>query len=236
MEIKIGDLAKRTGISVRTLHHYDEIGLLSPSFRTESGHRLYTSEDALRLQQILSLKLFGFSLSQIQQWIETPERSPLNALELHLKVLKTELMEKEKTLSQLERIVGVLKKGEEPDVEDLLDLIEDTNMIEKYYSKEQLEQLSRRAQTLGEDGMIDVQLKWRVLIDKVRCEMAAGTDPSSEKVRTLANEWKSLINMFTGGAPGISASLQRMYENEGSERASQNAIDRELSDYIARAF
>lgn len=236
MEIKIGDLAKRTGISVRTLHHYDEIGLLSPSFRTESGHRLYTSEDALRLQQILSLKLFGFSLSQIQQWIETPERSPLNALELHLKVLKTELMEKEKTLSQLERIVGVLKKGEEPDVEDLLDLIEDTNMIEKYYSKEQLEQLSRRAQTLGEDGMIDVQLKWRVLIDKVRCEMAAGTDPSSEKVRTLANEWKSLINMFTGGDPGISASLQRMYENEGSERASQNAIDRELSDYIARAF
>ena len=236
MEIKIGDLAKRTGISVRTLHHYDEIGLLSPSLRTESGHRLYTSEDALRLQQILSLKLFGFSLSQIQQWLQTPEHSPLNALELHLKVLKTELSDKQKTLSQLERIVGVLKKDEEPDVEDLLDLIEDTNMIEKYYSKEQLEQLSKRAQALGDDGMNDVQLKWTVLIEKVRCEMLAGTDPSNERVRALANEWKSLINMFSGGDPEIAASLQRMYEKEGCERASQNAIDKELSDYIAKSF
>ena len=48
---KVGELAKRTGLSVRTLHHYDEIGLLSPSGRTQTGHRLYSTEDVLRLSR-----------------------------------------------------------------------------------------------------------------------------------------------------------------------------------------
>ncbi|MEA2488332.1 MAG: hypothetical protein QOH21_124, partial [Acidobacteriota bacterium] len=56
---KIGELAKRTGVSVRTLHHYDEIGLLTPSHRTESGHRLYGREEVIRLQQIVSLRQVG---------------------------------------------------------------------------------------------------------------------------------------------------------------------------------
>lgn len=236
MEIKIGELAKRTGISVRTLHHYDEIGLLSPSLRTESGHRLYSAEDALRLQQILSLKLFGFSLFQIQQWLEVPDRSPLEALELHLKVLKDELADKQKTLSQLEKIVEQLKVGSTPHVDDLLNLIEDTSMIEKYYTKDQLERLAERARMLGEDGMLDVQNRWQVLIERVRTEMQSGTDPSSETVRHLAAEWKQLLSMFTGGDPEIAASLQRMYESEGCEKASHNTMDKELSDYIAKAF
>ena len=64
---KVGELAERTGLTVRTLHHYDAIGLLSPSGRTGSnhgsGHRLYTAADVARLQQILSLKMLGFSIA-----------------------------------------------------------------------------------------------------------------------------------------------------------------------------
>src|SRR5436853_6916 len=56
---KVGQLAKRTGISVRTLHHYDQIGLLTPSHRTESGHRLYDRDDVVRLQQIVMLRQRG---------------------------------------------------------------------------------------------------------------------------------------------------------------------------------
>jgi DNA-binding transcriptional MerR regulator len=59
---KVGELAERTGVSVRTLHHYDEIGLLSPPWRTEVGHRLYSVRDILRLQQIRSLRALGFGL------------------------------------------------------------------------------------------------------------------------------------------------------------------------------
>ncbi|MBF2016646.1 MAG: MerR family transcriptional regulator [Rivularia sp. T60_A2020_040] len=64
--MKIGKLAKQTGISVRTLHYYDEIGLLSPSGRTEADYRLYAEADIVRLQQIISLRQLGFSQARAE--------------------------------------------------------------------------------------------------------------------------------------------------------------------------
>jgi DNA-binding transcriptional MerR regulator len=62
----VKDLSKLTGISVQTLHHYDRIDLLKPISRLESGYRLYSEKDLLKLQQIIALKFFGFELSQIK--------------------------------------------------------------------------------------------------------------------------------------------------------------------------
>lgn len=62
----IKQLSEMTKVSVRTLHHYDNIGLLKPSARLKNGYRLYTEADLLKLQQIIALKFFGFKLSQIK--------------------------------------------------------------------------------------------------------------------------------------------------------------------------
>jgi DNA-binding transcriptional MerR regulator len=70
---KVGELAKQTGLSVRTLHYYDEIGLLSPSQRTEAGHRLYTADDIVRLQQVKSLRHLGFTLKEIRDYLNRPD-------------------------------------------------------------------------------------------------------------------------------------------------------------------
>ncbi|WJH36718.1 MerR family transcriptional regulator [Paenibacillus sp. CC-CFT747] len=70
---KVGEVAKRTGLTIRTLHHYDRIGLLSPTAHTESGHRLYTGEDLIRLHQALSLKELGFSLEEIKDMTSQTE-------------------------------------------------------------------------------------------------------------------------------------------------------------------
>src|SRR3954464_5955502 len=64
--LKVGELARRTGLTTRTLHHYDEIGLLKPSLHTEAGHRLYTADDVARLQQVLSLRQLGFALEEVR--------------------------------------------------------------------------------------------------------------------------------------------------------------------------
>jgi len=77
---KVGDLAQRTGLSVRTLHYYDEIGLLRPSLHTEAGHRLYTAADVARLQQVLSLRQLGFSLEQVRDCLDRPGFSPLEVI------------------------------------------------------------------------------------------------------------------------------------------------------------
>jgi DNA-binding transcriptional MerR regulator len=65
MLLKIGDLAKRTGLTVRALHHYDSIKLLTPSARSDAGYRLYNHADIARLHQIVALRQFGLSLADI---------------------------------------------------------------------------------------------------------------------------------------------------------------------------
>ena len=81
--LKIGDLAKQTGLSVRTLHYYDEIELLVPSHRNSAGHRFYNENDIIRLQQIISLRQLGLSLNEIRNGLEDPNYSLSQVLDLH---------------------------------------------------------------------------------------------------------------------------------------------------------
>ena len=78
--LKVGELAKQTGLTIRTLHHYDEISLLKPSLHTAAGHRLYTAADIARLQQVLSLRQLGFSLEQVRDCLDRPGFSPLEVI------------------------------------------------------------------------------------------------------------------------------------------------------------
>src|SRR5207253_3491412 len=82
--LKVGELARRTGLTIRTLHHYDEIGLLKPSLHTESGHRLYTADDVARLQQIVSLRQLGFALEEVKGCLDRSDFSPLEVIRLHV--------------------------------------------------------------------------------------------------------------------------------------------------------
>src|SRR2546430_17336065 len=88
---RVGELAKRTGVSVRTLHWYEEIGLLEPSQRTEAGHRLYAAEDVGRLQQIRSLRPLGFSLDEGREGLGNPQFSPQRVIALPLAPLRPDV-------------------------------------------------------------------------------------------------------------------------------------------------
>src|SRR5215475_1751742 len=89
--LKVGELARRTGLTVRALHHYDEIGLLRPSLRTEGGYRLYTAADVARLQQVVSLRQLGFSLEQVRDCLGRADFSPLEVIRLHVERLREQI-------------------------------------------------------------------------------------------------------------------------------------------------
>src|SRR5690349_12301555 len=89
--VTVGELAKRTGVSVRTLHHYEAVGLLSPDGRTEAGYRLYGDAAALRLQQIRSLRQLGLGLDQIADLLNRRGLSPLQVIEFHLDQLHRQI-------------------------------------------------------------------------------------------------------------------------------------------------
>jgi DNA-binding transcriptional MerR regulator len=211
--MKIGELAQRAGVSIRTLHYYDEIGLLSPSHHSTAGHRIYDVGEITRLQQICSLRQLGFSLVEIQDMLASKSYSPLRVVEMHLARAKEQIAEQQQLCDRLETLAQSMRTRK-ISVDQLIKTIEVMNMFEKYYTKEQLEELKQRADALGEKGMRQAEKDWADLIAEVRDEMEKGTDPLSPQVAALARRWRALIEAFTGGNPEIEKSLRTMYQNE----------------------
>ncbi len=201
--LKVGELAKRTGLTVRTLHHYDEVGLLRPSLHTESGHRLYTAGDIARLQQVLSLRQLGFSLEEIAGCLDRPGFSPMEVIRLHVARLRDQIALQRSLCERLEAVAAHFEAAGEVSADEFIRTIEEMTMIESYYTPEQLETLKARGEQLGPDRIRQSQEDWAELIAEVRAEMEKGTAPAAPEVQALARRWMDLVNAFTGGDPGI---------------------------------
>ena len=146
--LKVGELAKRTGLTVRTLHHSDEIGLLRPSLHTESGHRLYTAGDVARLQQVLSLRQLGFSLEEVAGCLDRAGFSPLEVVRLHIARLREQIGLQQKLCDRLEAVANHLQAAGEVSANELIQTIKEITMIASYYTPEQLESLKKRGEQL----------------------------------------------------------------------------------------
>ena len=232
--LKVGDLAKRTGISVRTLHHYEEIGLLSP-LRADSGHRVYGADDVNRLQRIMSLRSIGLSLDEIARCLDSPHLPFGAVIDQQIDRLDVQL----RTLTELRRNLEGLRRlassGSDISVDELLRTMELMNVVQSSYTLEQLEWLKQRREEVGEDRIREVEAEWPRVMAEVRAEMEAGTDPKDPKVQELMERWRGLVAEFTGGNPGIKRSLQSFYENEDTMPTGE-AIDRELFAYVGMAM
>jgi DNA-binding transcriptional MerR regulator len=213
--IKVGELAERTGLTVRTLHYYEEIGLVVPSHRSAAGHRLYSAEDVGRLHRVALLRGLGLTLEQVAGALEIQGRAPLLELaERHLRRVDEQIAAAEQLRGKLVAVIEGLRRGEAAGVDQLIESIEVMTMIEKYYTKEQLADLKARADALGPEGMQAAQQGWQDLFKDVRAAIAGGEDPRGAAGQDLVRRWQALIDAFTGGDAGIRGSLATMYREE----------------------
>jgi DNA-binding transcriptional MerR regulator len=219
--LKVGDLARRTGLTVRTLHHYDAIGLLKPSLHTEAGYRLYTAGDVARLQQVLSLRQLGFSLEEVRDCLDRPGFSPPEVIGLHLARLREQIERQRKLCERLEALAAHLRAAGEVSADEFLRTIEEMTMIEKYFTPEQLTLIREGREQAGEEALRQKQEEWAELIALLRAEMDKGTDPADAKVQDLAKRWVGLLNWTTGGDPAMRQALKRLWEEQGDTLAAQ---------------
>jgi bisphosphoglycerate-dependent phosphoglycerate mutase len=178
----------------------------------------------------------GFTLGQIGDELLRDGEDPRPALRRHIERIDERLRLAERLRSQLTDILETLDRADEPTGQMFIDAIEVMTRMERYYTPEQLEQLAERAEQFGEEGLARAQDDWTRLIAEVESERQAGTDPADPKLTPLVERWNALIEQFTGGDPGIRASLQKLYETEGPERASRGAVSTETMEYAQRAI
>lgn len=236
---RVGEVAGRTGLTVRTLHHYDAIGLVSPSRRGGAGRRLYGADDLDRLQRVLALKALGLSLGEIRGCLERPGSSPLEVIGRLLDRTNERIGELRALAKRLEWVAAAMGRSDAVSADDLFETIEALNMFGKYFTPEQAKKIEERGREAGAEAIRAIEAEWPALIAKVRAMMEGGIDPKSPEVRPLAERWIALVREFTGGDPGIAESLREMYRHEYDNLKAQHGDgipDAAVSEYIGKAM
>ncbi|GJG86256.1 MerR family transcriptional regulator [Gemmatimonadetes bacterium T265] len=234
-------MARRTGLSVRALHHYDQLGLLAPARRTRSGHRLYDRADVERLQQIQSLRLMGLSLDEVKRLLDGAAFSPRQLITLHLARLAEQIAVQTRLAERLRALDRHLDSAETVSVDELCRLIEEMTTMEQitqYFTPEQLATLDERRTRMGEARAREVRDEWNEIIPAVRAAMVQDVDPASPEMLDVARRWKALVDEFTAGDPAIANAVRTMYEHQGP--ALQEKLGEvptaEMFAYMGKAF
>lgn len=233
--MKVGELAKATGVSVRTLHYYDEIGLLQPSSVTGSGHRVYGAAELARLQQIKSLRQLGFSLDQVRTYLDTPGYSPRGVIALHVERLREQIDRQQRLVALLETLDRELAASSPMSPDDFVRAIQAMTLVEQAFTPEEIAEIRQRGERAGREHVRAVEREWPVLIAQVRAEMLAGTDAASERMRPLISRWRALVREFTGGNPSIERKVRATFVNE-PRRMAAAGLDPELFAYVNTAI
>ena len=208
MLLKIGELAKRTGLTVRTLHHYDSIALLSPSARSDAGYRLYNDADIARLHRILALRRFGMALADIGTYLTGPDVPLSSLVERQISMLDRQIAQASALRSRLVRLRGQLADEQQPDPADWLTTLELMTMYDKYFTQQELQELPLYTDAQQIEG------EWQALVAEVRGLLDAGTDPADGKARALARRWMATLARDTNSNPVLFAKLNAMHERE----------------------
>ncbi|MDT4965611.1 MAG: hypothetical protein QOJ64_348 [Acidobacteriota bacterium] len=213
------EFAERARVTVRTLHHYDRLGLLKPTRVTGAGHRLYAERDLARLQQIVTLKFIGFSLKQIKDMLDRDTLDLAHTLRLQRTVIEAQRDRLELAIKAITQAETMIASDGETDWDVFKHVIEVINMqndmewVKKYYTEEQLADLGRR----GTPEVLDRgQQEWSVLLKDVEAAINEGVEPSSERAQRLAERWNKLIEEFTAGDPGILENLRKLYADQSN--------------------
>ncbi len=205
--LKVGELAALAKLTVRTLHHYDSIGLLQPSARSDAGYRLYDRDDVARLHQIQALRSFGMSLADIGLYLDSPAGSPLAVIDRQLNALDRQMLEAARMREQLQRLRTELASGGQPDLSTWLDSLEQMSMYEKYFTQDELARLP-----MYHDEAIKAQFKR--LTEEAEELIRTQVAPDSDAARDFGRRWLDAFGRGTGGDAELAARVNLMAERE----------------------
>lgn len=242
---RAGEFAALTGVSVRTLHHYDRIGLLRPSGHSEGGHRLYREPELLRLQQVLTLRYLGFPLKQINALLSRPDFD----LVASLHVQRTALRDRISELERIDVALGALLTEQRASGRWAWDLVvsaaaaaqdglsdegEAMERMRSYYTPEQMRQFEEVGAKVGAEEIREIEQLWTALLAEVRANH--DLDPASEAARALADRWAALTERTMRGYQDHPELVQALRENyqQGRFEDVPQAVHAEDFAFIAR--
>lgn len=236
----VGEVAKKIGVTVRTLQYYDKEGLLSPSAESEGGRRLYTDKDLVTLHQIISLKSLGFSLEDIKQRLislGTPA-DVANALTEQADDIRKKIEQLTASLTAIEQLKAEVLQMQTVNFKKYADIIvnlqmkNDSYYLIKRFDDDTLDHI--RSQFDKESGL-DFMDKFNRLSDEIVQLQKENVPPESEKCQQVVKEYWGLIMEFTNGDMSI---LPKLMEFGNIDTATNAWEERQkiVNDYLEPAL
>ena len=240
---QVKELARLTGVTVRTLHYYDEIGLLRPSARSPAGYRLYDGDDLIRLQQILIGRSLGLPLAEIQRFLDRPGFDRLAALRAQRQALVEQAQATDRMIRAVDRAIARLDGSAQGDFEmkelfDGFDPAEHRPEAERRWggSDAYVESTRRTADYTAEDWKTLKAEQDRIYADAAAA-LASGAAPNSDEAIAIAERHRlSIDRWFYPCSPFRHRGLAEMYEADARFRENIDRHGEGLTTFLAAAI
>lgn len=199
----VGETARIARISVRTLHHYDEMGLLVPSHRSPAGYRLYSEDDLVRLQQILLYRDLGFTLDEIARIVADPEFDRLEALVAQRELVAQRIRRDESLVALLDKSILAMEGGIPMDTTEMFDVFgefdpsaHEDEVAQRWGDTDAYAESSKRAKRYGKADWQRMKAEQDAVDARMVELYAAGTSPSDPAAMDAAEDARLLIDRW----------------------------------------
>ncbi|MFZ3558330.1 MerR family transcriptional regulator [Streptomyces sp. BH055] len=244
MSYSVGQVARFAGTTVRTLHHYDEIGLLTPSERNTAGHRRYGEADLDRLQQVLFYRELGFPLDEIQALLDDPASDPREHLRRQHELLTVRIEKLQKMAEAVEHAMEAQKMGIQLTPEERFEVFGDEDPVEyseeteqRWGSTEAYAESQRRAATYSKEDWLRMKVENDDWLARYAALVAAGEPADGERAMDLAEEHRDQISRWFYDCPHeMHACLGAMYVADERFKAYYDALGEGVADHLSIAI
>jgi DNA-binding transcriptional MerR regulator len=241
--VNVGEVAALAGVTVRTLHHYDRIGLLSPSERTASGYRRYTPADLDRLHQVLVYRELGFSLEEVATLLDDPDADPAAHLRRQHRLLRERIERTQAMVAAVEKEMEARSMGISLTPEEKFELFgegysEDyeREAEERWGDTEAWAQSQRRTSAYTKEDWVRIKEEADDVQRRFAEAMRTGLPAASDQAMAIAEEHRQHISRwFYDCPPGMHAGLGRMYVEDERFAATYERIAPGLAQYVSDA-
>lgn len=231
----VNEVSKLTGITVRTLHYYDEIGLLSPTTKTNAGYRLYDDEALKILQQILFFRELDFSLTEIKQIITASSFDVQAALKNHKELL---ILKREHIDDLIKLVDKTIKEEknmsfEEFDVSRIDEYKEE--VIERWGNTEQYKQSMEKSKKYSDKDFDRIQEEANIIYKQLADNM--DKEPSDRVVQELVEQWQNHISRYYYDCSNeMLANLGQMYVADIRFKENIDKVQKGLAEFLSKAI
>lgn len=237
----VKEVAGLSGVTVRTLHHYDEIGLLRPRERSEAGYRLYAREDLERLQEIIGWRELGFPLAEIAQLLDDPHYDRVGALRRQRELVAEQRERLGSLAAALDAAIAAAESGKDQDVNEMFDGFDPAGYEEEAHERwgdtPEFAESTRRTRGYREGEWSSIRAEADEIAGEFAALMAAGADPAgSEAGETVRRHREHISRWFYECSPEMHRGLGDLYVSDARFTRTWDKRAPGLAAYVRQAI